>query len=116
MYFASLLIFKNLLIMKSITSLSELLTENMKKLYSSEQQQLAALPTLAEKANSPSLKRNINAYLKTKEENINRLKQSFHLMNIVPRAQKCEIIQGLIQDCQSVISHSAEEHVADAGL
>jgi ferritin-like metal-binding protein YciE len=102
--------------MKNVTNLSELLTDQLKKIYSSEQEQINGLSKISEQAHSPALKKNINDYLRTKDANLDQLKKCFDLLHVAQRANKCEVVQYLIRDCQSSISKVAEEHVADAAL
>ncbi len=101
--------------MKRITNLSELLAYDLKKLYFAEQQQTSALSLLTGKINSPELKKKLQSYSKLKEENLNRLKKSFQEIDIAPVAEKCEIMQSLIDSCQAVASHTSK-NVADAEL
>jgi ferritin-like metal-binding protein YciE len=99
-----------------IQNLTELLADNLKKLYSSEEQQLKALSEIAARANSRSLKTMIHAYAAIKEMNLSRLKTSLKLMEETERFHSCKVVAGLITDCQETMDHAAEEHVADAGL
>lgn len=102
--------------MKKAINLSELLADNLKKIHSSEQQQHAAIAAIRERANSETLRNTFIAYEKTKELNLNRLKQCFDLLHINTRAHKCEVVEALIRDCQENVSNAAEPHVGDAAL
>ena len=102
--------------MKTASNLSELLVDNLKKIYTSEKLQLTALADLKQKANSGALRGTIAAYEKTKAQNIARVKECFELLHVAADKHQCPVTQTLIDDCQSNISHAAEPHVADAAL
>lgn len=102
--------------MQKINNLSDLLKDNLKKLYSSEQQLISAIPPIAEKANSTMLKADIADYMAVKQENFKRIKECFTDMALTNRVQKCEMVQTLIENCQSTVTNSAETHVIDAAL
>lgn len=99
-----------------IQNLTELLADELKKMYSSEEQQFKALSDIAAKANARSLKSMIHAYAAIKEINLSRLKTSLKLLNETERTHSCKVVSGLIADCNETIGNAAEEHVADAGL
>lgn len=84
--------------MQRINNLLDLLKDHMKKLYSSEQQLMSAVPVIAQKANSEALKKDIAAYMAVKEENVKRLKECFQHMELPSRGQKCEVVQDLIEN------------------
>lgn len=100
----------------SINNLSDLLKDHVKKLYSSEQQLISAVPTIARNANSEALKKDIAAYMAIKEKNFKRLKECFQDMALPVRGQKCELAEDLIENCQATVSQSAEAQVMDAAL
>jgi len=102
--------------MQKINNLSDLLKDHLKKLYSSEQQLISAIPPIVHKANSAALKADITDYITVKEENFRRLKECFGDIGLTARAAKCEVIQDLIENCQSTTTNAAESHVIDAGL
>jgi ferritin-like metal-binding protein YciE len=108
--------FKINISMKKAMNLSELLAENLKKIYASEQQQHAALMDIRQRSNSETLRNTFIAYEKTKQENLNRLKQSFDTLHINTRGHKCEVVHALINDCQENVNNAAEPHVGDAVL
>lgn len=102
--------------MKKAKDLSELLTEQLRKLYSAEQQQLAVVPTLSVKAYSPDLRNVLHDYRKTKSKNIDRINQCFDELDIFQKYGRCEVIEELTEDCKKALGYSAEQHVADAAL
>lgn len=103
-------------VMKKISNLEELLLDNLKRVYASEQAQHTALADIQKRANSGTLRSTFLSYRKMKEQNISRLKQCFDEFNMPHRGQKCETVESLLQNCQANVSHAAEEHVADASL
>lgn len=102
--------------MKKISNLTELLSDRLNKLYTSEQLQFSALKELASRAGNRSLQNNIDSYQQIKIHNIERLDKSFKALGVSKRLEKCSIVEDMVSDCRSLVSESAKKNVADAAL
>jgi ferritin-like metal-binding protein YciE len=100
----------------ALKTLKDLYVDELKDLYSAEQQILKALPKMAHAATNQSLKDAFNRHLQVTEEQVRRLEGIFDKLGASPRGKKCKGIEGLIDESKEFISESAEPAVKDAGL
>ncbi len=101
--------------MESAT-LRELYIEQLKDLYSAENQITKALPKMAKKASSGDLKMAFEEHLRQTEGQINRLDEIFDMLQKSPRGKKCMGMEGLIEEGKEVMNDGAEPEVLDAAL
>jgi ferritin-like metal-binding protein YciE len=99
-----------------LNSLRDLYIEELKDLYSAENQLVKALPKMAKAATAKSLKNGFEKHLKETREHVNRLKTVFADMKVSPGNKKCKAMQGLIEEGEHVIEEEAEAEVRDAAL
>ena len=85
------------------TKLKELFVEELKDIYSAEKQLTKALPKMAKSATSEELADAFQNHLAQTEEQIGRVEQVFELLEMTPRAKKCEGMAGLIQEGQQAM-------------
>ena len=97
-------------------SLRELYVEELKDLYSAENQLLKALPKMAKKAASPELQNAFNKHLKETEGQIQRLERIFEKLDEKPKGKKCKAMEGLVEEAQEMMSEFDDPEVLDAGL
>lgn len=101
-----------------LESLHELFIEELKDLYSAEQQILETLPNMIEEANSPELKRAFKEHLDQTRGHVKRLDQIFdELGDDVDREDKtCKGMRGILKDNEELLDSHAETAVLDAGM
>ncbi len=99
-----------------LESLEDLYVEQLKDLYSAENQLLKALPKMAKAATSKELKNGFEKHLKQTEGHVNRLEQIFDELDASPKGKKCKAMEGLIEEGAEVIAEDAEPQVKDAAL
>lgn len=99
-----------------LTTLQDLLVEELKDLYSAENQLVKALPRMAKAANSPELKEAFENHLLETETQVARLEQIFERLGIKPGRKKCKAMEGLVAEGKETISEDAEPMVHDAAL
>src|ERR1700754_2548696 len=101
-----------------MSSLKELLVEELQDLLSAENQITGALPKMAEAAHSPKLKEAFEKHLTQTKAQIERLNQSLELLGESPEPKPCTAMKGLIEEGQETIEEGAEkeEHIADLAL
>jgi ferritin-like metal-binding protein YciE len=97
-------------------SLKDLMIDELKDLYSAENQILKALPKMIKKATSPALKRGFEKHLKETEGHVERLDKIFRQLDESPRGKKCKGMEGVIADGKELMEEDAEPEVMDAGL
>ena len=99
-----------------LSSLEDLLVEELKDLYSAENQLLKALPKMAKAATSKELKAGFEKHLKQTQGHVERLEQICESMDVTPKGKKCKAMEGLIEEGADVIEEDAEPEVKDAAL
>lgn len=97
-------------------SLRDLMVDELKDLYSAENQILKALPKKIKKATSPELKQGFEKHLKETEGHVERLEKIFKELDESPRGKKCKGMEGVIADGRELMEEDAEPEVMDAGL
>jgi ferritin-like metal-binding protein YciE len=88
----------------------------LKDLYSAERQLVQALPRMSKNANSDELRKALDNHLSETEEQVSRLEQILESFGESPRGQKCEGMEGLIEEGRSLLKEEADPDVLDAGL
>src|SRR3954471_6675292 len=97
-------------------SLQELYFEEIKDLYSAENQILKALPRMAKAATHPQLKRAFTKHEKQTQQHVKRLERICRELDESPRGKKCVGMEGLIEEGKELIKEKPEKEVLDAGL
>jgi ferritin-like metal-binding protein YciE len=99
-----------------LSSLKDLFVDELKDLYSAENQLLKALPKMAKAATSVELKAGFEKHLKQTEGHVERLEQIFADLDASPKGKKCKAMEGLVEEGAEVIDEDAEPEVKDAAL
>lgn len=99
-----------------LETLEDLLVEELKDLYSAEQQMVDALPQMIEAAESPELQKVLRTHLKETERQVTRLEQVFKELGTEPEEHTCKAMKGLIAEGQMMIKARGDSDVRDAGL
>ena len=96
--------------------LQELLVDELKDIYSAENQIIKALPKMAKAASSPELKRAFERHLEETKRQVERLDQIGEALDIKMTGKKCKGMEGLIEEGKEIMSEDLEEDTLDAGL
>lgn len=96
--------------------LEELLVDELKDLYSAENQIVKALPKMVKAASAPELKRAFERHLEETRRQVERLDQIGELLEIKMTGKKCKGMEGLLEEGKEVIEEGLDENVTDAGL
>ncbi len=99
-----------------LNSLHDLLKEQLKDLYSAENQLVKALPKMAKAATSPELKAGFTEHLAQTRGQVARLEQIGEHLGFALRGKKCAAMEGLVEEGKELMEEDAEPHVLDAGL
>jgi ferritin-like metal-binding protein YciE len=99
-----------------MNSLQELYLEELKDLYSAEQQILKALPKMMKAASDRQLQRAFSQHEKQTQRQVKRLERIFRELGETPRGKKCKGMEGLLEEGADLIKEKPEPEVLDAGL
>ena len=100
----------------SLATLHDLMVHELKDLYSAERQLIQALPKMSKSASSDELRTAIDNHLSETEEQASRLEKILESFGESPRGQKCEGMEGLIEEGKSLLKEEADPDVMDAGI
>ncbi len=96
--------------------LRELFVDSLKDIYWAEKALVKALPKMGKNATSENLIATINDHIAVTEEQVSRLEQVFDLIGEKASAKKCEAMEGLIKEGESIMEETQEGPVRDAGI
>jgi ferritin-like metal-binding protein YciE len=96
--------------------LKHLYVEELKDLYSAENQLVKALPKIAKAATSPDLRAGFEAHLNQTKEHVARLEKIFEGLDESPKGKKCMGMEGLINEGSEMIEENPAPEELDAGL
>jgi ferritin-like metal-binding protein YciE len=99
-----------------LQSLQDLLVEQIKDLFSAENQLVKALPKMAKAASSPDLRDGFEEHLKQTRKQVQRLEKVSQQLGVSPKGKKCVAMAGLIEEGKELIEEDAGPSVLDAGL
>jgi ferritin-like metal-binding protein YciE len=102
--------------MSELTTIKDLLEEEIKDLYSAEKQLTKALPKLAKGANNPELLQAIEDHLSETEGQAKRLEEAAKALGITPSGKKCAGMEGLIEEGSEVLGQHGQEMVQDLAI
>jgi ferritin-like metal-binding protein YciE len=97
-------------------TLTELLEEQLKDLYSAEKQLVKALPAMARKAAIPSLGEAFRMHLEETKTHVERLETIGENLGIRLTGKKCKAMEGLIEEGKEVLNEKGRSAVLDAAL
>jgi len=96
--------------------LRELYIDEIKDLYSAENQLVKALPKLAKAATSDELRSGFEEHLEQTKGHVQRLEQIFEALGESPKGKKCKGMAGLVEEGADVMGEDFEGSVMDAAL
>lgn len=102
--------------MNSVDSIEKLFIEELKDLYSAENQVAKALPKMAHAATSKELKRALENHLRETEGQIERLIQVCNIFGANPKGKTCEGMKGVLEEGASMMKEAEDGDVRDAAM
>ena len=99
-----------------LDSLKNLYIEELKDLYSAENQILKGMPRMIKAASSKELKRAFANHEKMTQRQVKRLERIFKQLGEKPTGKKCVGMEGLVAEVKELIGEKPEPEVLDAGL
>lgn len=101
----------------SNSQLQKFFTDQLKDIYWAEKHLTKALPKMKKAATTEELKSAITKHLGETEEQITRLEQVFGIMGMKAQAKKCDAMEGLIKEGESVVEDTEKGSMTrDAGI
>ena len=98
------------------TSLEDILTDELKDLYSAENQLVKALASMAKGVDSEDLRSIFDEHLKQTRKHVERLETICQKLDISPKGKKCVGMQGLIEEGTEMLNSKGESEPLEAGV
>ncbi|MGA8730415.1 MAG: ferritin-like domain-containing protein [Terracidiphilus sp.] len=102
--------------MSTVDTMEKLFVQELKDLYSAENQITKALPKMVKAAASNELKSAFEHHLKETEGQIQRLDKVFEILGTSPKGKTCDGMKGVLEEGNQMLSETAEGDVRDAAL
>src|SRR5256886_770750 len=99
-----------------LDTLEKLYINELRDLYSAENQLLKALPKMAKGASSSELKNAFEKHLEQTKGHVERLERLFEQLDESPKGKTCHGMKGLIEEGSEILKEDGEDSVLDAGI
>jgi ferritin-like metal-binding protein YciE len=100
----------------TMSTVEDLLVEQIRDLYDAEKQLVRALPKMAKAADSDELRQAIEDHLEETTNQVQRLEQAFEQLDKTAKGKTCKAMKGLIEEGGEVIEEDSEEPINDLAL
>ena len=102
---------------RSHPQLEKFFEDSLKDIYWAEKQLTKALPKMQKAATTDELKNAIEEHTKQTEEHVSRLEQVFELLGKKAQAKKCEAMEGLVKEGESIVEETEDGSMTrDVGI
>ena len=98
------------------SQLMQLFEDQLKDIYWAEKALTKALPKMIKNATSEELVEALDNHLKETEGQVSRLEQVFELIQKKAAGKKCDAMEGLIKEGESIMEECEEGPMRDAGI
>jgi ferritin-like metal-binding protein YciE len=102
--------------MSELSTIKDLLEDEIKDLYSAERQLTKAIPKMAKGSNNEELASAFEAHLKETENQVGRLERVAKLLGTEPTGKKCKGMEGVIEEGSEALGEDRDENVLDLGI
>lgn len=96
--------------------LRELFVDELKDIIYAERALLKSLPKMANNSSSIKLKKAIEKHVTVTEKQVERLKEIFDILGESDRGKKCDAMEGLIKEGDSILEETEPGPVRDAAI
>ena len=96
--------------------LRDLYIDQLKDLYSAENQLIKALPKMAKAASNEDLKSAFETHLEETRVHAERIAQIMKDMGESPKGKKCKAMEGLVEEGKEALEEFEDPEVLDAAL
>jgi len=97
-------------------TLHELYVDELKDLYSAENQILKALPRMIKAATHRQLKQGFTRHERQTRQHVKRLERIFRSLGEKPTGKRCVGMEGVLKEGSELIKEKPDKEVLDAGL
>jgi ferritin-like metal-binding protein YciE len=101
---------------KQADALRELFEDSLKDIYWAEKALVKAIPKMVKNATSDELVNALEDHLAVTKEQVSRVEEVFTILGKVARAKKCDAMEGLIKEAESIMEETEEGVIRDAGI
>jgi ferritin-like metal-binding protein YciE len=98
------------------TQLEKLFENELKDIYWAEKALTKAIPKMIKNATSEELVEAMENHLQETQEHVSRVEQVFEVLGKKATAKKCEAMEGLIGEAESIMEDCEEGAMCDAGI
>jgi ferritin-like metal-binding protein YciE len=98
------------------SQLSKLFEDGLKDIYWAEKTLVKALGKMRKSAGSKELVSAIEKHITQTEKQVSRLEEVFSIIGKEPRGKKCEAMEGLIKEGETIMEEAEEGAMRDAGI
>jgi ferritin-like metal-binding protein YciE len=99
-----------------IKTLEDLLADELKDLYSAENQIVKALPKMAKTTQSRELRSAFEEHLRQTENQVQRLERACTELGVSPRGKKCVGMEGLLEEGREIMLNGSDADAMEAGM
>jgi ferritin-like metal-binding protein YciE len=99
-----------------ISTLEELLQQELQDIYDAEKQLVKALPKMAKAAGSDELRDAITEHLEQTKGHVERLEQAFEHLGVRAKSKPCLAMKGLIAEGQETIGEELPDELKDLAI
>ncbi|UUV20886.1 YciE/YciF ferroxidase family protein [Paenimyroides aestuarii] len=96
--------------------LRSLFIDELKDIVYAERALLKALPKMANNCSSIKLKKAIETHVNVTEQQVERLRKVFDILDESDRGKKCDAMEGLIKEGESILEETEPGAVRDAAI
>ncbi len=100
----------------TISTLEDLLVDQVRDLYDAEKQLVKALPKMAKAASSDELQQAIQNHLEETKNQVSRLERVFEELDAPAKGKPCKGMKGLVEEGSEVMEEDAEEPLNDLAI
>jgi ferritin-like metal-binding protein YciE len=99
-----------------IKTLEDMFVHTLKDIHYAETKILKSLPKMIEAANDQDLKAALTAHKGETEDQIDRIKQVFSLLDMRSAAEECQAINGIIEEADGILADTKGTDMRDAAV
>jgi len=99
-----------------VTTLDELLEDELKDIYNAETQLIKALPNMAKAAESNDLRAAFESHLEQTRVHVQRIEEICNDLKTTPSGKKCAGMKGLIEEGEEIIQSNTQSEPKQAAL
>lgn len=99
-----------------LSSMRDLIRQELEELYGAEEQVIEALPAMARAAYSEDLRSDLEEHLDITRQQMQRLEQIFQALELQPSGRQSAGIAGLLSEIDAIMNSGGDPDVKDAAL